>query len=57
MFLHLQKVITKVKDVKASVLPQQGDDHAAGPVEAVTEALPGKQEQGCQGCVNKDSAL
>ena len=39
--LHLQQVITEVKQVKAPLLAQQDDDGAAGPVQAVTEALPG----------------
>ena len=44
VLLHLQEVVAEVQDVEASLLSQQGDDHAAGPVEAVSEALPGKQE-------------
>lgn len=44
VLLHLEKMVAEVEDVKASVLSQEGDDHAAGPVEAVSEALPGKQE-------------
>ncbi|KAG7228721.1 hypothetical protein INR49_008499 [Caranx melampygus] len=43
---RLQEVVAEVEDVKASLLSQQGDDHAAGPVEAVSEALPGKQTRG-----------
>lgn len=45
MLLHLEKVVAEVEDVESSVLPEEGDDHAAGPVEAVSEALPGKQER------------
>lgn len=44
MLLHLEKVVAEVEDVEASVLSKEGNDHAAGPVEAVSEALPGKQE-------------
>lgn len=44
MLLHLQKVVAEVEDVEASVLSKEGDDHAASPVEAVSEALPGKRE-------------
>lgn len=54
VLLHLEKVVAEVEDVKASVLPQQGDDHAAGPVEAVPEALPVKHKRGC---TNTDLAL
>lgn len=39
--LHLQQMVTEVKQVKAPLLAQQDDDGAAGPVQAVTEALPG----------------
>lgn len=42
--LHLQQMITEVKQVKAPLLAQQDDDGAAGPVQAVTEALPGVGE-------------
>lgn len=47
MLLHFEQVVAEVEDVKASVLSQEGDDHAAGPVEAITEALPGKEKQDC----------
>jgi hypothetical protein len=33
-------MITEVKQVKAPLLAQQDNDGAAGPVQAVTEALP-----------------
>ncbi len=46
VLLDLEKVVAEVEDVKAPVLSQEGDDHAASPVEAVSEALPGKQEWG-----------
>lgn len=46
VLLHLEEVVAEVKDVKASLLSQQGDDHAACPVEAVSKALPGGQEEG-----------
>lgn len=46
MLLHLEEVIAEVEDVKASLLSQQGDDHAARPVETVSKALPGGQEEG-----------
>lgn len=39
MLLHLEQVVAKVQDVEAPLLSEQGDDHAAGPVEAITEAL------------------
>lgn len=39
--LHLQQMITEVKQVKAPLLAQQDNDGAAGPVQAITEALPG----------------
>lgn len=42
VFLHLQQVVAEVQDVEAPLLAQQGDDHATGPVEAVTKALPAK---------------
>lgn len=45
MLLHLEKVVAEVEDVEASVLSKEGNDHAASPVEAVSEALPGKQER------------
>lgn len=54
VFLHLEKVVAEVEDVKASVLSKEGNDHAASPVEAVSEALPGKQEWQC---VNKEAPL
>lgn len=53
VFLHLEKVVAEVEDVKASLLSQQGDDHAARPVQSVSEALPGEQEWG----VNKNVTL
>lgn len=54
VLLHLEEVVAEVEDVKASVLSKEGNDHAPGPVEAVSEALPGKQEWQC---VNKEAAL
>lgn len=42
VLLHLKKVIAEVKDVKASLLSQEGDDHTSRPVEAISEALPGE---------------
>lgn len=45
VLLHLEKVIAEVEDVKASLLSQEGNDHATGPVEAVSKALPGEQER------------
>lgn len=39
--LHLQQMVTEVKQVKAPLLAQQDDDGTAGPVQAITEALPG----------------
>ena len=44
VLLHLEKVVAEVENVKSSLLSQEGDDHAARPVEAVPEALPGKEE-------------
>lgn len=44
VLLHLEKVVAEVEDVKAPLLAQQGNDHAAGPVEAVTEAPSAGQE-------------
>lgn len=38
--LHLQQMVTEIKQVKAPLLAQQDNDGAAGPVQAVTEALP-----------------
>lgn len=37
--LHLQQMVTEVKQVKAPLLAQQDNDGAAGPVQAVTETL------------------
>lgn len=39
--LHLQQMVTEVKQVKTPLLAQQDDDGTAGPVQAITEALPG----------------
>lgn len=43
VLLHLQEVVAKVQDVKSPLLSKEHDDHAAGPVEAVSEALPAEQ--------------
>lgn len=45
VLLHLEQVVAEVQDVEAPLLSEEGDDHAAGPVEAVSEALPGKQRR------------
>lgn len=45
VFLHLEQVVAEVQDVEASLLPQQGDDHAAGPVQPITKTLPGEHKQ------------
>lgn len=45
VLLHLEQVVAEVQDVEAPLLSEEGDDHAAGPVEAVSEALPGKQQR------------
>lgn len=47
VLLHLEQVVAEVQDVEAPLLSEEGDDHAAGPVEAVSEALPGKQQRRC----------
>lgn len=43
VLLHLQKVVAEVQDVKSPLLPQEHNDHAACPVEAVSKALPAQQ--------------
>lgn len=48
VLLHLEKMVAEVEDVKASVLSKEGNDHASGPVEAVSKALPGKQQWQCE---------
>lgn len=45
MLLHLEQMVAEVQDVEASLLPQQSDDHAAGPVQPITETLPGIHKQ------------
>ena len=39
--LYFEQVVTEVEQVKATLLAQQDDDGAAGPVQAVSETLPG----------------
>lgn len=41
--LHFQQVVAEVEQVKATLLAQQDDDGATGPVQAVTKALPGSR--------------
>lgn len=43
VLLHLQEVVTEVQDVKSPLLSKEHNDHAAGPVEAISEALPAEQ--------------
>ena len=52
VLLHFEKVIAEVEDVKASLLSQEGDDHAAGPVEAISKALPAEGMR----CMSKAAA-
>ena len=40
--LHPEDVVTEVEALEAALLPEQGDHHAAGPVEALPEELSGK---------------
>ena len=44
VLLDLQEVVAEVQDVKAPLLPQESDDHATGPVQPVSEALPKTQQ-------------
>lgn len=43
VLLHLQEVVAEVEDVKSPLLSKEHNDHAARPVEAVSEALPAEQ--------------
>lgn len=41
--LDFEKVVAEVKEVKATLLSQQHNDGAAGPVQPISKALPTKQ--------------
>lgn len=41
--LHFQQVVAEVEQVEATLLAQQDDDGAAGPVQAITKTLPGSR--------------
>lgn len=41
--LDFEQVVAEVEKVKATLLSQQHDDGAAGPVQPVPKALPGRQ--------------
>jgi len=43
--LDFEQMVAEVKEVEAALLAQQNDDGAAGPVQPVAEALPGRRER------------
>lgn len=40
MLLDFQQVVAEIQHVKATLLSQEHNDHAASPVQAISEALP-----------------
>ena len=41
--LHLQQVVTEVKEVKAPLLSKENNDRATCPVQTISKALPGRR--------------